>query len=768
MVDSVVTKQELIDAQKDAQSLEDVINGPADTRVKPRIGPEMWTLATINSLVQQGQIKISDLSEAIQIALAAGAGSAGWTANLVADGNQTQKEINLYGGKKYDMPVGGYPVNAVVRLENGDIVKSTVANNTNNPNVNMTGWVNPSTTIKTLDYFGGSIERASDWVKQSTSNFVEIPPKEFTLSRPIQYFNRFICRVGRAKINVPTTTDLDYGYIASGEVLHIDGVDFYIEGHRLGVDANSYNRVFMTNYVNYPCISVHLKNINVYGMKGGSYVDDVGKTRCVGFIGFSVRERQEIQHIKTFGLRIFCDAISSSPNATHDDFDVICVNAETCLYYQPATWLAGSVKNIKLINTATEQTYFIGMNAGINNNGKDAVMNAATYTVPLVVDDIYAKRAIERSIYIQSPTAQVSNIVDEESYSAGHTKINLVDAPIGRVKLSGITAKNPTSLGTVFQTYGLAELGVANLDISFESNLSARAVVVANTGDFTLRDSKIKNVATVLYYTGVGSVSTKSINVHNLETVNCVSNVVPFVYDRSSTGGLDKLSIKNSSFEISKDTVAIYSLAMDCTNVKSLDISESSFDISRSLFRYSATTTEIKLNDVVLNVRTLSTVADIYAALLNPAWYPVSANIFDITYNIDSRHATTLDVKTQIHCSKTTNTGIVRCLDYWDVVNIEIPVVAGVPSAYYLMSFGAVSYFAEVSFAGSLLRYYYDAALNTITEQVNVGGKLGTSARNASKISLSVAQANNYRLDIDVGQTTWIGGGGDLKLRIYR
>lgn len=95
MVDSVVTKQELIDAQKDAQSLEDVINGPADTRVKPRIGPEMWTLATINSLVQQGQIKISDLSEAIQIALAAGAGSAGWTASLVVDGSgKNQQEIN--------------------------------------------------------------------------------------------------------------------------------------------------------------------------------------------------------------------------------------------------------------------------------------------------------------------------------------------------------------------------------------------------------------------------------------------------------------------------------------------------------------------------------------------------------------------------------------------------------------------------------------------------------------------------------------------------
>ena len=164
MVDSVVTKQELIDAQKDAQSLEDVINGPADTRVKPRIGPEMWTLATINSLVQQGQIKISDLSEAIQVALAAGAGSAGWTANLVADGNQTQKEINLYGGKKYDMPVGGYPIGAVVRLESGGIVKSTVANNTKNPNVDMTGWVKTSDASQIFDVGGQNQQQINDEV----------------------------------------------------------------------------------------------------------------------------------------------------------------------------------------------------------------------------------------------------------------------------------------------------------------------------------------------------------------------------------------------------------------------------------------------------------------------------------------------------------------------------------------------------------------------------------------------------------------------------
>jgi len=43
---------------------------------------------------------------------------------------QKQSDINMYGGRKYDMPIGGYPLNGKVLLENGDIVKSTVADNT--------------------------------------------------------------------------------------------------------------------------------------------------------------------------------------------------------------------------------------------------------------------------------------------------------------------------------------------------------------------------------------------------------------------------------------------------------------------------------------------------------------------------------------------------------------------------------------------------------------------------------------------------------------
>lgn len=71
----------------------------------------------------------------------------GWDASFVVDGTQTQAEINLYGGKKYDMPVGGYDVGQFVVLDNGDRVKSTTPNNTNDPNTDMTGWVRFGNTL---------------------------------------------------------------------------------------------------------------------------------------------------------------------------------------------------------------------------------------------------------------------------------------------------------------------------------------------------------------------------------------------------------------------------------------------------------------------------------------------------------------------------------------------------------------------------------------------------------------------------------------------
>ena len=54
----------------------------------------------------------------------------------------------LYAGLPFDpvftAQVGGFPIGGKAALENGDIVRSTVANNTNNPSSNLIGWFNTS------------------------------------------------------------------------------------------------------------------------------------------------------------------------------------------------------------------------------------------------------------------------------------------------------------------------------------------------------------------------------------------------------------------------------------------------------------------------------------------------------------------------------------------------------------------------------------------------------------------------------------------------
>jgi len=82
-------KQDLSDTGKAAN--EDVV-------IKPRYGQPFKSLPMLSRLFDEmlasGYVTIDDLQEAINIALAGGAGAAGWTTDLVADGSETQKLIN--------------------------------------------------------------------------------------------------------------------------------------------------------------------------------------------------------------------------------------------------------------------------------------------------------------------------------------------------------------------------------------------------------------------------------------------------------------------------------------------------------------------------------------------------------------------------------------------------------------------------------------------------------------------------------------------------
>ena len=70
-----------------------------------------------------------------------------------ANGNMNEQAKSLaarsellkrYAALPYGSKAGGYALNERVQLATGDIVRSTIASNVNNPNVDMTGWKVPS------------------------------------------------------------------------------------------------------------------------------------------------------------------------------------------------------------------------------------------------------------------------------------------------------------------------------------------------------------------------------------------------------------------------------------------------------------------------------------------------------------------------------------------------------------------------------------------------------------------------------------------------
>lgn len=73
----------------------------------------------------------------------------------------------------YATSIGGYPLNARLRLTNGDIVKSTINGNTNDPNVNMTGWVTTNSASQIFDESGKDQQEINDEVQATMDGFAQ-------------------------------------------------------------------------------------------------------------------------------------------------------------------------------------------------------------------------------------------------------------------------------------------------------------------------------------------------------------------------------------------------------------------------------------------------------------------------------------------------------------------------------------------------------------------------------------------------------------------
>ena len=72
-----------------------------------------------------------------------------------------KRKIDAFGGVDYFRPnlAGGYLKNARVMLANGDIVKSTIDGNVNDPNSNMTGWeLDKKNTAENIEYRNSNVK----------------------------------------------------------------------------------------------------------------------------------------------------------------------------------------------------------------------------------------------------------------------------------------------------------------------------------------------------------------------------------------------------------------------------------------------------------------------------------------------------------------------------------------------------------------------------------------------------------------------------------
>lgn len=205
----IVNKTKLENASVDCQTLEDCVNGPAETKVTSRLGRQYWTLATIDSkvanvvsqadyaliLIQDAQdqiIAIADTAQAqfdvkmTDIESQANTAINDWNTAIqqitieslpalaVTTANtQTQQAINDSVGAKWYAKGGGYPINYRVMLDNGDIVKSTAPNNIANPNTDLTGWVKTGDASQIFDASGKTQQDVNNFVEEKTLNLLD-------------------------------------------------------------------------------------------------------------------------------------------------------------------------------------------------------------------------------------------------------------------------------------------------------------------------------------------------------------------------------------------------------------------------------------------------------------------------------------------------------------------------------------------------------------------------------------------------------------------
>lgn len=127
---------------------------------------------------------------------------------------QTQGNAYPYNAA-YATEIGGYPLNARIAIDNGDIVRSTIASNTNNPNTDMTGWVKVNSASQIFDNNGNSIQEVED-----SDAFKKTSLEGKTLKEMVPLFSRINMNENEIITTDPVESTSNKHYISDGFTLN--------------------------------------------------------------------------------------------------------------------------------------------------------------------------------------------------------------------------------------------------------------------------------------------------------------------------------------------------------------------------------------------------------------------------------------------------------------------------------------------------------------------------------------------------------------------
>lgn len=187
---------------------------------------------------------------------------------------ETQQQINDFGGAKWYAKSGGYELGAAVKLTNGDVVKSTVANNIIDPNVDMTGWFNWEESIRkrnlerlSVKDFGAILDGNEHKLSEKFSTLLVaqvVYPFATSLNDTLDYcaYQAAINYCATKGFNTRPTINDRTGrggivYVPSGQAVinkplimprsgNFDGASVYIEGESTSSSAISATSTFPT------------------------------------------------------------------------------------------------------------------------------------------------------------------------------------------------------------------------------------------------------------------------------------------------------------------------------------------------------------------------------------------------------------------------------------------------------------------------------------------------------------------------------------------